>query len=155
MTSVLAHLPLICTIAASNCLFSVPAKVLFITPSDNYVMNTRVELNCSVDGDPPPYVAWINVTDGSVLQNKTVSTIYIIPNVPSHHKGTYRCETGNRCGPMASNETTITDVLSKYDGNLITLHMLILYVGIHLHQFLLNSRRFIRNRIRHTITVNS
>ena len=111
-------------VAVSICMFSVPAKVLFITPNDSYAMNTSVELVCSVEGDPPPYVAWINVTDGSVLQNRTVNTNYVISSVSTLHKGTYRCETGNRCGPMDSNETTITDVLGKYDGNLISVHVL-------------------------------
>ena len=87
------------------------------------MVNTTVELNCSVEGDPPPYVAWINVTDESVLQNRTVNTNYVIPSVSSHHKGTYRCVAGNKCGPVDSNETTITDVLGKYGGNLITLHV--------------------------------
>ena len=59
---------------------------------------SRFELNCSVEGNPPPYVAWINVTDGSVLQNRTVNTSYVIPSVSSLHKGTFRCVTANRCG---------------------------------------------------------
>ena len=86
---------------------------MFITPNKTYVRGSRVELVCSVEGDPQPYVAWINVTDGSVLQNRTVNTSYVIPSVSSLHKGTYRCETGNRCG-NDSKETTITDVFSKY-----------------------------------------
>ena len=118
-------------------MFSVPAKVLIITPDDSYVMNISVELVCSVEGDPPPYVAWINVADGSVLQNRTVNTNYVIPSVSSINKGTYRCVTGNICG-NDRNETTITDVLSKYDGNLITLHVLICwYASIILHQFII------------------
>ena len=86
---------------------------MFITPNKTYVRGSRVELVCSVEGDPQPYVAWINVTDGSVLQNRTANTSYVIPSVSSLHKGTYRCETGNRCG-NDSKETTITDVFSKY-----------------------------------------
>ena len=114
---------MICTVAGSICLFSVPAKVLFITPNRSYEVNTSVELNCSVEGDPPPYVAWINVT-GSVVQNRTVNTNYIIPSVSFVNKGTYKCVTGNRCG-NDSEETTIIDVLGKYDGNLVNLAELI------------------------------
>ena len=91
---------------------SVSSVVVFITPNKAYVKDEKVKLNCSVEGDPPPYVAWINVTDGSVLQNRTVNTSYIIPSVSSLHKGTYRCVTGNKCG-KDSNETTITDVYCK------------------------------------------
>ena len=74
--------------------------------------NQKVELNCSVEGDPAPYVAWINVTDGSVLQNRTVNTSYVISSVSFYHKGTYRCETDNKCG-NDSKETTISDVHCK------------------------------------------
>ena len=92
---------------------SVSPRVVFITPNKTYVRGSRVELVCSVEGDPPPYVAWINVTDGTVLQNRTVNTSHVIPSVSSHHKGTYRCVAGNRCDPKDSNETTITDVYCK------------------------------------------
>ena len=47
----------------------------------------RAELKCLVEGDPAPFVTWINVTDGSVIQNRTVNTSYVIPSVSSHHKG--------------------------------------------------------------------
>ena len=60
----------------------------FHAANQSFVQGERVELNCSVEGKPPPYVAWINVTDGSVLQNRTVNTSYVIPGVSSHHKGT-------------------------------------------------------------------
>ena len=90
-------------------LFLVPAKVLSITPNGRYEINIRVKLKCSVKGDPPAYVAWINVTDGSVLQNRTINTSYVIRSVSSLHKGTYRCVTGNRCG-KDSREMTIRDV---------------------------------------------
>ena len=86
---------------------------MFITPSKTYVRGSRVELNCSVEGDPPPYVSWINVTDGSVLQNRTVNTSYVISSISFLHKGTYRCVTGNKCG-NDSKETTIIDVFCKY-----------------------------------------
>ena len=77
------------------------------------MLGLQVELKCAVEGDPPPYVAWINVTDGSVLQNRTSDTSYIIPSVSSHDKGTYRCVTRNRCG-NDSREITILDVYCKY-----------------------------------------
>ena len=94
-------------------LFSVSAKVLFVTPSNAYVRGSRVELVCSVEGNPQPYVAWINVTDGSVLQNRTVNTSYIIPSVSSFHKGTYRCVTGNRYG-NDSRDTKLFDIYSRF-----------------------------------------
>ena len=97
-------------------IFSVPAKILTITPHSAYVRGSHVELVCSVEGNPPPYVAWINAT-GSVLQNKTVSstvnTNYIIQSVSSINIGTYRCETRNKYG-NDSKETTITDVFGEY-----------------------------------------
>ena len=68
-----------------------------------------------MEGNPPPYVAWINVTDGSVLQNRTVNTSYVIPCVSSVHKGTYRCVTGNKYG-KDSRETNITYVFGKYNN---------------------------------------
>ena len=89
------------------------AKISSHSKSQTYLSGERVELKCPVEGDPPPYVAWINVTDGSVLQNRTVNTSYVIPSVSFLHKGTYRCETGNRCG-NDSKESTITDVFGKY-----------------------------------------
>ena len=92
--------------------FSVEAKVLSITPNATYVSGSRVELQCSVEGDPPPYVTWINITDGLVLPNSTVNTNYIIPSVSSIYKGTYRCEAKNKCG-QDSRETTIADILCK------------------------------------------
>ena len=100
------------------CLFSAPAKILLITPNNTYVRGSRVELVCSVEGDPPPYVAWINVTDGSVLQNRTVNTSYVIPSVSSLHKGTCICVTQNIHG-KDSRETTILDVFGKFDGNFL------------------------------------
>ena len=84
-----------------------------ITTNGKYAIQTRVELNCLVEGDPLPYVAWTNIVDESVLQNRTVNTSYIIPSVSSFHKGTYRCVTGNKCG-KDSRETIITDVFGKY-----------------------------------------
>ena len=79
-----------------------------VLPTNHSVWEgSRFELNCSVEGEPPPYVAWINVTDGSVLQNRTVNTSYVIPSVSSLHKGTYRCVTGNKCG----NDSKDTDIL--------------------------------------------
>ena len=89
------------------------ANISFHSASQAYLLGERVVLKCPVKGDPPPYVAWINVTDGSVLQNRTVNTSYVIPGVSFHHKGTYRCETGNRCG-NDSKEMNITDVFGKY-----------------------------------------
>ena len=107
---------------------SVPPKVLSITQNETYEKGSRVKLNCSVEGNPPPYVAWINVTDGSVLQpNRTVNTSYVIPSVSSIHKGTYRCVAGNRFGKDSS-ETTIIDVSGEYDGNLLTVHVFSLLV---------------------------
>ena len=103
-------------------LFSVPANILSITPNSAYENGSRVKLNCSVEGDPPPYVAWINVTDGSVLQNRTVNTSYVIPSVSSHHKGTYRCVTGNRYGKDSKN-ITIIYVVGEYDANVFTVHV--------------------------------
>ena len=112
-------------------LFSVPATVHSITPNKTYVKGARVELNCSVEGDPLPYVAWINVTDGSVLLNSTVVTSYIIPNVSSFHNGTYRCVAENRYG-KDSKETTVIDVLCEYDGNLLTVNVFsLLFIPLH------------------------
>ena len=105
---------------------SVPANILSITPNSAFEKGSRVELDCSVEGDPPPYVAWINVTDASVLQNRTVNTSYVILSVSFHHKGTYRCVTGNRCG-NDSKETTIIDVLGEYDANVFTVHVYSLF----------------------------
>ena len=84
----------------------------FHAANQSFVQGERVELNCSVEGKPPPYVAWINVTDGSVLQNRTVNTSYVIASVSSHHKGRYKCEAGNRCG-SDSGEMSIIDVYCK------------------------------------------
>ena len=89
------------------------ARIEVLRTNHSVLEGSRFELTCSVEGDPRPYVAWINVTDGSLLQNRTVNTSYVIPSVSSLHKGTYRCVTGNRCG-NDSKETTITDVLGKY-----------------------------------------
>ena len=98
-------------------MFLVPANVLYISPNSTYVKGSLVELVCSVEDNPPIYVAWINVTDGSVLQNKTVNstvnTNYIIRSVSSINIGTYRCETGNKYGNDIK-ETTITDVFGKH-----------------------------------------
>ena len=91
------------------------------------MVNTSVELTCSAEGDPPPYVVWINVTDGSELLNGTGNASYIIPSVSSFHKGTYRCVAGNRCG-NDSKETTITNVFSKYDVNFGTIHVFICWL---------------------------
>ena len=89
------------------------AKISSHFESRAYFSGEQVELECPVEGDPPPFVAWINVTGGSVLQNRTFNTSYVIPSVSFHHKGTYRCETGNRCG-NDSKEMNITDVFGKY-----------------------------------------
>ena len=118
MVSILPYSSVILMVAAIICLFSASAKVLSITLNGRYEINTRVELKCSVEGNPPPYVAWINVADGSVLQNRTVNTSYVIPSVSSIHKGTYRCVTGNRCG-NDNRDTIIVDVFSKYGGDLL------------------------------------
>ena len=92
---------------------------------------SHVELNCSVEGDPPTYVAWINVTDGSVLQNRTGNTSYVIQSVSSLHKGTYRCLTGNIHG-NSSRETTILDVFCKYLWwEQTALYSLKAFVGVH------------------------
>ena len=120
MVSILPYSSVILMVAAIICLLLASAEVLSITPNGRYEINTRVELNCSVEGDPPPYVAWINVADGSILQNRTVNTSYVIPSVSSLHKGTYRCVAGNKCG-TDSREATITDVFSKYDRNAFSL----------------------------------
>ena len=111
-------------------LFSGPAKILFITPSNTYEKGSRVELVCAVKGKPPPYVAWINATDGSVLQNRTVDTSYVIPGVSSLDKGTYRCVTENFYGGDSIN-TTIIDVFGKYHWwELPTLLSLTAFIGI-------------------------
>ena len=95
-----------------------------------------VVLTCLVDGDPQPYVTWINVTDGSVLQNSSVKTSYVIPSVSSIHKGTYRCVAHNRCG-KDSKEMAIIDVYrefvtsdyfrSTWPSSLLLLGQLVLY----------------------------
>ena len=87
-----------------------------------------------MEGNPPPYVAWINVTDGSVLQNRTVNTNYVIPNVSSLHKGTYRCVMENRCG-NDSKVMNITDVYCKFVTHV---HMLILLALYSVNNRLLN-----------------
>ena len=104
-------------------LFSVQTNVLSITPNNAYVKGSRVELSCSVEGDPQPHVAWINVTDGSVLQNRTVNTNYVIPSVSSTHKGTYRCVTENKYG-RDFRETDIIDVRSKFMYKMSSIAML-------------------------------
>ena len=112
-------------------LFSVPARVVSVTPSNTYVRGSRVELVCSVEGDPPPYVAWINVTDGSVVQNRTVNTSYVIPSVSSLHKGTYRCVTRNTHG-NDSRETDIIDVFCEYHWwELPVLHSVKTFIGVN------------------------
>ena len=114
-------------------MFSVPAKVHSITPNKTFEKGSRVELNCLVEGDPPPYVAWINVTDGSVLQNRTVNTSYVIPSVSFLHKGTYKCVAENRYD-KDSKETTIIDVLGEYDGNSLIVHVFsLLFVPLNFY----------------------
>ena len=93
--------------------FSAPAKIEYITPSATYVSGSRVELQCSVEGDPPAYVTWINVTDGNILQNRTVNTSYVIPSVSSYHKGTYRCVVNNRCG-KDSRDIKLIDIYRRF-----------------------------------------
>ena len=130
MVSILPYPSVTLMVAAIFCLFSASAEVLSITPNGRYEINTRVELKCSVEGNPPPYVAWINVAGGSVLQNRTVNTSYVIQSVSFHHKGTYRCVTGNKCG-KDSREAIITDVSSKYDGNLLIVNVFsLVYISI-------------------------
>ena len=89
------------------------ARIDVIHENHSVLEGSRFELTCSVEGDPQPYVAWISVTDGSVLQNRTVNTSYVIPSASFNHMGIYRCVAGNKCG-NDSKETTITDVFGKY-----------------------------------------
>ena len=57
-------------------------------------------LNCSADGNPPPVISWIRVSDNSAV-------VFPWIDIELQHEGSYRCTANNSVGSAVTGDVSI------------------------------------------------
>jgi len=70
-----------------------------------------VTLSCKADGFPHPVIGWLNsnlsVTNGTAVQNGSVSTLILVFTETTEQLQKYRCVASNSMGSTLSKEVTV------------------------------------------------